>query len=224
MPSASTKKSLVPPPALSLLAACGLIALGFLVLSRITLSRDSRDVPAGTHASPAASVPAESTSVIGERSRAPSDATPEPDAVRPETALLQELPEVRMTRAPDSPLNDLRVSFQLEPRLTRSLYMGDRWTSPASYLQVGAGESCTLVAGIRGLNAQGKAVTTPATWRAADPDMVKISEPGPGNTVKLTVMKPGKTTLEIASQGITKELPLHAVSYGDTLMVAMLQE
>jgi hypothetical protein len=38
------------------------------------------------------------------------------------------------------------------------------------------------------------------------------------------VVRPGKTTVEIASDGITKELPLHAVSYGSTLMVAMLQE
>jgi len=120
-------------------------------------------------------------------------------------------------------LIDFLCDEQEVPR-PAALYMGDHWTSPAKYLQIGAGENCTVEAGIRGLNAQGKAVTTPATWSAADPDMVKISEPGPGNTVKLTVVRPGKTTVEIASQGITKKLPLHAVSYGNTLMVAMLQE
>jgi hypothetical protein len=54
--------------------------------------------------------------------------------------------------------------------------------------------------------------------------MVKISEPGPGNTVKLTVVRPGKTTVEISAEGVTKQLPLHAKSYGGTILVAMAQE
>jgi hypothetical protein len=145
------------------------------------------------------------------------------NAARPEIALLQGLPKVQVTRAPDSPLSDLKVSFKLDSRLTQSLYMGDRWTSPPTYLQVGAGEGCTVEASIRGLNAQGKAVNTPATWRAADTGMVKVSRPGPGNTVKLTVLRPGKTTIEIASQGITKQLPLEARAYGPTLMVGLAQ-
>jgi hypothetical protein len=120
-------------------------------------------------------------------------------------------------------LSDLKVSFKLDSRLTKSLYMGDRWSAPSTYLQVGAGEDCVVEASIRGLNAEGKAVNTPATWRAADPEMVKVSEPGPGNTVTLTVVHPGETTVEVASQGITKQLPLHAQRYGQTLLVALAQ-
>ena len=172
MTSVMSKKSLGLPLALSSLAACGLVILAFLVLARPSGSRLSSADATGADASPAASMPAEPAAVVVQPSRAPVDVIPEP--VRPEMALLQELPEVRMTRALDSPLNDLRVSFKLEPRLTKSLYMGDRWTSPDEYLQVGAGENCTVEAGIRGLNMQGKAVNTVATWRAADPDMVKI--------------------------------------------------
>ena len=54
--------------------------------------------------------------------------------------------------------------------------------------------------------------------------LVQVSEPGPGNTIKLTVVRPGETTVEITSEGITKELPLHAKSYGGTILVAMAQE
>jgi len=146
------------------------------------------------------------------------------DGKRPEITLLEELPGIQVTRNPDSPLRDLRVSFKLDPRLTRGLNMGDRWVSPPRLLQVGNGENCTVEASIRGLNAEGKAVNAPATWHVADPGMVKMSRPGRGNTVKLTVVRPGKTIVEIASQGITKRLPLHARSYGGTIMIAMAQE
>ena len=144
-------------------------------------------------------------------------------ATRPETELLQELPKVQVTRASNATLSDFKVSFKLDSRLTQSLYMGDRWTAPRTYLQVGNGDSCAVEASIRGLNAEGKAVNITATWKVADPEMVKMSSPGPGNTVKLTVVRPGRTTIEIASQGITKLLPLHARRYGQTLLVAMAQ-
>jgi hypothetical protein len=207
---------------LTLVVAGALVIVGALLLSG--LARD--DTPAADTATATTAAAATVPAPLADReeARAPADVVPEASAVRPETALLEELPEVRMIRAADSPLDDLKVSFKLEARLTRSLYMGDRWLSPPTYLQVGAGKTCTLEASIRGLNAQGKAVNTPATWRATDPDMVQISEPGPGNTVKLTVVRPGETTVEIASQGITKQLPLHATSYGGTLLVAMAQE
>lgn len=146
------------------------------------------------------------------------------EGMRPEITLLQGLPKVQVTRLANSPLSDLKVSFKLDPRLTQSLYMGDRWLAPPTYLQVGKGDTCTVEASIRGLNEQGKAVNTAATWQVDDPGMVEMSLPGPGNMVQLRVVRPGQTIVEVSSQGITKRLPLHATSYGGTIMVALAQQ
>jgi len=210
--------SIHPAFVVSVVVACGLL-VGALVLSRV----DRNGPSAVADSAPAAAAPVAAIRAVTETE---TEARTLPDAppVRPETALLQELPKAQLARAPDSPLSDLRVSFKLESRLTRSLYMGDRWLSPATYLQVGAGDDCTIEASIRGLDAEGNAVKTPATWRVADPEMVSVSAPGPGNTVKLTVVRPGETTVEITAEGISKQLPLHAKSYGGTLLVAMGQE
>lgn len=220
-----SKKSLRAPRMLFLLVAAGLFTV-VLLWSRLWVTGVSQDERSTTiDASPVSTPRADvaSKDVEEEPTRTAIETTTAAE-VRPETALLQDLPKAQLTRAPDCPLNDLRVSFKLEPRLTRSLHMGDRWVSPPNYVQVGAGANCIVEAGILGLNAEGKAVEIAATWQAADPDMVHVSEPGPGNTIKLTVVHPGKTTVEIASQGITKQLALHAVSYGGTLMVGVAQE
>jgi hypothetical protein len=133
---------------------------------------------------------------------------------------VKEKPEI--TRAADCPLKDFKLIFKQDPRLTRSLYMGDRWISPSRFTITGAGPECTLHAQAQGIDVQGKPVPVNADWTATDPSMVTLS-PGPGKAVEITVHRVGQTTLEVASLGISKKLPLNALAYGDTIVVEVYQ-
>src|SRR5512138_169922 len=158
-----------PGFALSMVAATGL-----LIVAALVFLRPAKPAPVSAAAAPL--TPVETTAKIVPESKAPPliPYPAERGGTRPETALLEGLPKVQVTRAPNSPLSDLKISFKLDPRLTQSLYMGDRWLTPPTYLQVGKGDDCTLEASIRGLNGQGKAVNTSATWQVEDPGMVEM--------------------------------------------------
>ncbi|HEY5915013.1 MAG TPA: hypothetical protein VJA21_30845 [Verrucomicrobiae bacterium] len=182
-------------------AAIGLLGLygGATVLSpRRAVQGEVRFEPEAT----AASAETQATELL---------ATPE--AVAPEAV-----------RASDSPISDLQLSFRLDPRLTRSLYMGDRWVSPPTYTRVGEGVAwgCSVEVRVQGVDTQGQALEITPRWTSGDPSLATVS-PEDGKEVTISVQRPGQTMIEVAAQGFSKRLALSAVTHFDTLVVNLSQ-
>lgn len=196
-----------------------ILSLGaFIVISVLVLAvlRASKNTPA--HVAPPAG------KVAGEV-HPPTVVAEEPQANRfvDPTKLGQGQERPQVVRAKDSPLTDIKLTFKLDPRLTGSLYMGDRWVCPPIYYRTGSGSECSFEATIEGIDARGKAVRIQPTIAPADPSMVTVS-PRPGKAVQITVHRPGQTSLEVAALGMSKKLPLNALAHGDSLVVEVYQQ
>jgi hypothetical protein len=112
----------------------------------------------------------------------------------------------------------IEVSFKLDPRLTRGMYMGDRWVSPPTFTQVGEGKEVTVEAIAQGLDGTGKPVKISPEWTPEDPEMVTVT-PGQGNEVKITVRREGQCKLKVVSAGISRELLIKAINRGEAIQV-----
>jgi hypothetical protein len=120
-------------------------------------------------------------------------------------------------------LRQIKVSFKLDPRLTKGLYMGDRWVSPPSYTRIGEGSECTVEARAYGLEAKRRPMNISPKWIPADPDMLTVT-PSQGNEVKIIVKRAGQTSLDVVSQGVRKTLSVKAAVYlGTALSVEIKQ-
>jgi hypothetical protein len=86
---------------------------------------------------------------------------------------------------PSPTLTGIDVTFMLDPRISRGIYLGDRWLSPP-YLRVGEGEPVTVEARAYALDAAGQPTTIAPTWTPTDPGMVTVT-PARGNEVGITV-------------------------------------
>jgi hypothetical protein len=105
---------------------------------------------------------------------------------------------------------DIRLSFKLDPRLTHSLYMGDRWVVPtATYTQVGDENGVAVEARVLGVDGSGQPVVTEAEWTPADPDMVTISA-GSGEVVTIKVLREGRTSVRVTARGVSRDLAIRA--------------
>lgn len=127
--------------------------------------------------------------------------------------------EARLTRA----LAAIDVSFKLDPRLTQSLYMGDRWVSPPTYTRVGEGTTVTVQARAQGVDNRRMLMTIQPEWRSTDPDMVVIA-PTQGREVSITVQRPGRSRIQIVSQGVSRELSIKAVMHDKSLQIEITQQ
>lgn len=118
----------------------------------------------------------------------------------------------------------IQVTFKLDPRLTRSLYMGDRWVSPQTFTQVQENGKPLIVGGrTYDVDARGESVITSSAWVAADSAMLTVM-PGPGDDVNITVNQPGRSTLTVSSTGGSKTLGVSARYIAEnTLMVDISQ-
>ncbi len=123
-----------------------------------------------------------------------------------------------------NPLADLKVSFKLDPRLTRSLYMGDRWISPPTYNStVHEGRKITIEARAHGVDSYGRPVAVNLRWIPSDPDMVSVS-PSQGSQVSITIYGGGQSSLKVVSQGWEgKELFIKATEKDDTIQAKIWQ-
>jgi hypothetical protein len=143
-------------------------------------------------------------------------------------ALLLILPAgVCQAQKPETPeiaaLKEIQVSFQVDPRVTRGMYMGEQWVSPPDYVRVQEGKKPLAVpAKAMGLDAQGKPVTISPTWKPGDAGLVKVS-PAQGAKVEITVLKEGQSDLTVTSGGVSKKLNVKAVRQGESLRVNILQ-
>jgi hypothetical protein len=131
----------------------------------------------------------------------------EPEARAAVNALQVELKKKKQA-APKAPgaLTGIAVSFKQDPRLTKGLYMGERWVSPP----------------VHGVDAKGNKMKIAPTWTPSDSEMVTVT-PGEGSDVKIAVKRAGKSTLKVAAPGASKELSIKATEEGDVLRVEITQ-
>jgi hypothetical protein len=128
----------------------------------------------------------------------------------------------RTDAVPAAAAAGIQLSFKLDPRLTRGLYMGERWVSPPTYSIAQEGPSVTVDARAQVLDAQGLPTNIGPEWTPADPGMVTVS-PARGNQVTITVQRVGESSLTVASQGAARELAVKATRLGDALQVEIAQ-
>ena len=124
---------------------------------------------------------------------------------------------------PASGLRDIKASFKLDPRLTRGLYMGDRWVSPPTYTGVRQeGKEYAVEAKVHGVDARGRRIFINPEWIPSDPEMVAVS-PAEGDAVEIVVKRIGESTLKVAARGFDKELLIKATNKGNAIQVEISQ-
>jgi hypothetical protein len=129
----------------------------------------------------------------------------------------------RISPPPDAAATGIEVSFKLDPRLTRSMYMGDRWVSPPTFTStLQTGTEITVEARAKGVGAQGRAIQIRPEWIPEDPEMVTVI-PGQGDQVAITVKRAGQSKLKVAVPGVFIELSIKAIFHGDTVQVEISQ-
>ncbi len=116
--------------------------------------------------------------------------------------------------------SDLQFSFKLDPRLTRSDQMGDRWLSPKTYR--GTVGQDTVEVKVVGIDAQGRPVRVDPEWVPSDSEMVMVS-PNRGNAVSIVVKRAGESKVQLTAEGVSKELAIKAVYRDNALRVEITQ-
>jgi hypothetical protein len=112
----------------------------------------------------------------------------------------------------------IRISFQLDPRLTKGLHMGNRWVSPPTYVSSQSGGVFTLRA-----RAEPPAPGTPdPTWLTSAPDMVAVSSDR-GSEVEITVLRAGESDLRVSAGDSVKTLKVRAQRQADAWRVEVVQ-
>jgi hypothetical protein len=100
--------------------------------------------------------------------------------------------------------------------------MGDRWVR-LPYTQVGENQQVTVEARAEGVDDKGKPVSVSPQWIPADPEIATVT-PNPGKEVKITALRPGESTLQVISQGVSRELAVKAAYTGEVLQVEISQK
>ncbi len=107
-------------------------------------------------------------------------------------------------------LSDILVSYRLDPWLISGNYVGGLWASPAVFGPVNqGGTTFTVQTRAEGLDAQGQVVPINAEWVPVDPGVTTVW-PVQASEVTLTVNHPGRSVVQVTSQGVTKELTILA--------------
>ena len=138
-------------------------------------------------------------------------------------ALQGELKKKQVAQKAPGALNGIAISFKVDPRLTKGLYMGDRWVSPPTFTSTfQEGKETTVEARAHGVDAKGNKMKITPTWTPSDPGMVAVT-PGEGSDVKIAVKRAGKSTLKVAVPGVSKELTIKATEEGNAIRVEITQ-
>ena len=125
--------------------------------------------------------------------------------------LLPGLQQAWPDAVPASSLSRITIFFKLDQRLSGPTYGGPRWVSPPTYSFAQGGEQLTVEAKTQGVGANGNLMDINAEWTPADPEMVTVTR-GQKNEVTITVKHEGESKLQLAAQGVAKELLIKAKS------------
>jgi len=117
----------------------------------------------------------------------------------------------------------IKVSFKLDPRITRGMYMGDRWVSPPTFTGVQAGKETTVDARVEGIDTGGKLAAASPVWTPEDTDMMRVL-PSQGRQVRITVRRAGESALTVTWGKVTRNLTVKATTRDDTIQVEITQK
>jgi hypothetical protein len=123
--------------------------------------------------------------------------------------------------APAVPAPRMVVAFRLDPALTRSLFLGDRWVSPPSFAFAQPGTQYVVRAKLQAIDSGGERTDLSGNWATTDPEMVAIDR-GQGE-VTIVVRQPGESDLTVTAGGASKILHVHARRLADAMQVAIDQ-
>jgi hypothetical protein len=138
-------------------------------------------------------------------------------------ALQSELKKKQAARKAPGAVKGIAVSFKVDSRLTKGLYMGDRWVSPPTFTStLQEGKEIIVEARVHGVDANGNTMKIMPKWTPSDPGMVAVT-PGEGSEVSITVKRAGKSTLNVAAAGVSKEVTIKAIGEGNALQVEITQ-
>lgn len=174
-----------------------LVAIGFTVanprwLPKLATGTVAMPIPTALRASARASAPA-------------TESMPTPPA--------QAAASVRAPR--------MVVAFRLDPALTRSLFLGDRWVSPPSFAFAQPGTQYVVRAKLQEIDSDGERTDLSGNWATTDPEMVAIDR-GQGE-VTIVVRQPGESDLTVTAGGESKVLHVRARRLADAMQVAIDQ-
>ncbi|MFV8781961.1 FKBP-type peptidyl-prolyl cis-trans isomerase N-terminal domain-containing protein [Microbulbifer sp. SA54] len=124
---------------------------------------------------------------------------------------------------PNAALIDIEVLFKLDERLTRGVYMGDRWVSPEKFTGTRqAGAEYTLDLRAQGLGDNKRKILIKPEWTASDPEMVQVT-PAENGQVRISIAHEGESHLTVAANGVSKRLHIKATGDGETMLVEVTQ-
>jgi hypothetical protein len=117
----------------------------------------------------------------------------------------------------------LELTFKVDPRLTRGLYMGDRWVSPPRYSAHLPADAAVVDARAQRVGATGRRSAVPARWTAGDPAMVSVT-PGSGAEVRLRVLREGESRVEVDAAGLARGFSVKALRKEAVLQVEIVPD
>ncbi|MBI5231664.1 MAG: hypothetical protein HY876_05820 [Coriobacteriales bacterium] len=125
--------------------------------------------------------------------------------------------------SPEPRADGLRISFKLDPRLTKSLYMGERWVSGPKFTPPSRQGEVLVEARAEATAKAGNPPDIEATWESADADVLDVSPPK-GRQIKLRIKAPGSTTLTVRGGGVEKAIGVRCTETArGTLKVVITQ-
>ena len=142
------------------------------------------------------------------------DGATAPEASRQQTPATEEIQ--------NESLSGIDITFKVDPRLTRSLYMGDRWISPPTYTLYAPAPDATVDARVHGVDATGKRVDVEATWTPSEPEMVTVA-PTEASEVTITVHRTGESRLQVSAGRVSRELTVRGTQGDPAFQVEIVQ-
>jgi hypothetical protein len=121
-----------------------------------------------------------------------------------------------------TPKPRLAVAFRLDPALTRSLYLGDRWVSPPSFHFAQPGTQYVVQAKLQAIDSRGERTDLSGDWATNDPEMIAITRRDYGE-VTIAVRRSGDSNLTVSAGGESKVLRVRARQTDDAMTVEINQ-
>ena len=118
--------------------------------------------------------------------------------------------------------NLIKVEFKLAPRVSSSVYTGDRWVSPPTFTKIQQGAAATIEGRAFLVGETGPVTGSIPQWTSTNQNMITAT-PDAGNLVVLTVNAPGETSLSVSSQGAAKTLSVKATIDAGAMRVEITQ-